>query len=56
MTKLTYEEFKADWYSYLPKTTPRELRLPESVEITLREYFCECDYRRYTGEWSREEL
>jgi hypothetical protein len=54
--KMTFEEFKKDWYSKLPKHTPRELELPEHVKNDLHEYFCECDYKRYTGEWSREEL
>jgi hypothetical protein len=54
--KMTFEEFKKDWYSKLPKHTPRELELPENVKKDLHEYFCQCDYKRYTGEWKTEEL
>ena len=54
--KKTYEEFRTEWYSKLPEKTPKELELPVNVEVELTEYFCECDYKRYTGEWSTQEL
>lgn len=43
MEKKTYEEFRADWYAMCPNN-------PEFEYLNstgLREYFCECDYRRY---------
>ncbi len=46
MNKLTFEEFKANWFS---KTNAAEQENFISEELAL--YFCECDYKRYTGEW-----
>ena len=55
--KLSFEEFKKQWYERLPKESQSvQPDLPEHVLNDLREYFCECDYKRYTGEWDTQEL
>ena len=40
----TYDEFKKDWFGGLP--ADNGLAMPD-----LLEYFCECDYKRYVGDW-----
>ena len=52
--KLSFEEFKKQWYERLPKDM--KVDLPEHVHNDLMEYFCECDYKRHTGEWDTQEL
>lgn len=43
--KKTYKEFREVWLaSVMYEPT---YYFPELVE-----YFCECDYKRYTGEWN----
>ena len=49
---ITYEEFKADWLKNVTEVTMDGMKMSESVI----EYFIECDYKRYTGEWSKDEL
>lgn len=51
---MTYEEFRKDWYS---KLSELELGYPYRGPMPgILEYFCECDYKRYTGEWDKDEL
>ena len=55
--KLSFEEFKKQWHERLPKKSESGLpELPEHVHNDLMEYFCECDYKRHTGEWDTQEL
>ena len=44
----TYEEFRKDWYA---KATTSMDGIPIIEIESIMEYFCECDYKRYTGEW-----
>lgn len=49
---MTYEEFRKDWYSKLPEETQKERRSYFSMDMEeILEHFCECDYKRHTGEW-----
>ena len=47
---MTYEEFRKQSYAKCPK----DIELSEFAEIS--EYFCECDYKRHTGEWLTEDI
>ena len=42
----TYDEFKTEW---LAKCDTSEDNFVVNDELL--EWFCECDYKRYTGEW-----
>lgn len=44
---MTYEDFKKDWLSRIDKSDENGI----IVSDELLEYFCQCDYKRYTGEW-----
>lgn len=46
---MTYEEFREQWYAKCPKDM-------ELHDLDIVEYFCQCDYKRYTGEWDNDTL
>jgi hypothetical protein len=46
MDKLTFEEFRVKWYEQCNLNPAIENSIPG-----LSDYFCECDYKRYTDDW-----
>lgn len=47
--KLTYEEFRKDWFEKCEESISQVK--PLGITENIKEYFCQCDYKRYTGEW-----